>query len=127
MAKNILLGELVLSSLQSQKSLVTAISALSSHNDFIPLLKQLSAFRGFLKILQQVPTDKDTGFANIKDLLQQTSKFCTAIRGDLQEKAQSGSTDWSLLNHLGDDVNSYTSKLRLYKSALGVGAIDAAR
>jgi hypothetical protein len=113
-------------------SVITAIArvachshfALSNHNDFTP--EQLSAFRGFLTILQQVATDKDTDFTNIKDLLQRTSNFCTTIRGDLQEKFQSGSTDWSLLNRLGDDVNSYTRKLRLYTSALGVGAIGAA-
>jgi Fungal N-terminal domain of STAND proteins len=126
MARNVPLGELVLSSLQSQDLLVTVILALSTHNDFTPLLEQLSAFRGFLTILQQVPTNKETDFTNIKDLLQRTSKFCTTIRGDLQKKFQSGSTDWSSLNCLGDDVNSYTSKLRLYTSALGVGAIDAA-
>jgi hypothetical protein len=83
MARDVLLGELVLSSLQSQESLVTVISALSSHYDFTPLLEQLSTFRGFLTILQQVPTDKETDFTNIKDLLQRTSKFCTTMSGDL--------------------------------------------
>jgi hypothetical protein len=127
MARYIPLEELVSSSLQSQESLSSCISALWSHNNFTPLSEQLTDFRGLLIHFQQVPADKDTDFGEIKDLLQRISKFCITIKENLQEKERSGSTNWSSLNRQGDDVNSFTSKLKLYISVLAIGAMDIAR
>jgi Fungal N-terminal domain of STAND proteins len=121
---------LVVSALQSSKSLYQAFDSLQYNGRTVRELKEeLVALNEVLQLLQETVNRTDTGLSALElplsSCAEACAEFAVVVARCTTERSRSSFRDWARLSYLGKDIAGFRLLVAGYKSTITIALADA--